>query len=464
MSGNVRRLRRTSWRSAVSLGGVSSRRARTFPFLRSLARHARTPVHAFEEASRRAGGELVRLNMGPFRPYLVTHPEHVQHVLKTNQPNYVRAGMFWDPLAPLLGQGILSEGEGWAASRKILQPVFTARYVNSLAGHMAQIITGLIDVTLVPGRRFDIGELISTLIHPTIVRLFLGATISDEDIGRLAPAYDTGVTARSLRLLLPSVPERFPLPGDRAFKRAIRTIDEVVYPRIQYAKTRREEDADLVSRLVRARPGEADADRLIRDDMVAIHGAATETSVTALTWVWPVLDAHPKIAARVYEEVDRVVGRGPVTVAHLQDLTYLKMFVDELVRLYPPGWILPRTAARADHIDGIEIPAGATMVLSPYLTHRLPEFWDRALEFDPERFAPGNDRARHRYAYFPFAAGPHVCLGPHLFMMEALLLIAGILCKYRPLLHTTGPITPRLASTLRPPKGLSMTLVPAGAA
>ncbi|MGN9842317.1 cytochrome P450 [Nonomuraea sp. H19] len=446
----------------MSFGGVPTRQARTVPFLRSLARHARTPVHAFEEAASRAGSELVRLNMGPFRPYLVTHPDHVQHILKTNQPNYVRAGMFWDPLAPLLGQGILSDGDGWAASRKILQPVFSARYVNSLTDRMAQIIDELIDTTMVPNRRFDVAEAISALIHPTIVRLFLGATISDADIDRLAPAYDTGVTARSIRLLLPFVPQSFPLPGDRAFKQAIRTIDEVVYPRIDYAKLRGGEEADLVSRLVGVRRTEADADRLIRDDMVAVHGAATETSVTALTWVWPILDAHPKIAAKVYEEVRRVVGNGPVTVAHLPELTYLKMFVDELVRLYPPGWILPRTAVGADTIGEVEIAAGSTVVLSPYLTHRLPEFWNRPLEFDPERFAPGNDHGRHRYAYFPFAAGPHACLGPRLFMMEALLLIAGILCRYRPILHTTGPIAPRLASTLRPATGLSMTLVPAG--
>ncbi|WP_246080881.1 cytochrome P450 [Nonomuraea mesophila] len=443
----------------MSLGDVPSRRARSLPFLRPLTRHARIPVRAFEEASARAGGELVRLNMGPLRPYLVTHPDHVQHILKNNQPNYVRSGMFWDPLAPLLGQGILSDGEGWAASRKILQPVFTARYVNSLTERMAQIIDALIDATVVPGRRTNVAELISTLIHPTIVRLFLGATISDADINRLAPAYDTGVTARSIRLLLPFVPQRFPLPGDRAFRRAVRTIDEVVYPRIDNARARGDEEVDLVSRLVSARRHEPGADKLIRDDMVAIHGAATETSVTALSWVWPVLAAHPDVAAKVYAEVERVVGGGPVTVAHLPELTYLKMFVDELVRLYPPGWILPRTAAGNDLIDGIEVPAGSTMVLSPYLTHRLPDFWDRPLDFDPERFAPGNDRSRHRYAYFPFAAGPHVCLGPHLFMMEALLLIAGILCRFRPAPDTPGPTAPRLASTLRPSRGLSMTLV-----
>ncbi|MEV0383642.1 cytochrome P450 [Nonomuraea sp. NPDC050643] len=425
-----------------------------------MTRHVRVPLRAFEEASDRANGELVRLNMGPFRPYLVTHPDHVQHILKTNQPNYIRAGMFWDPLGPLLGQGILSDGAGWTASRSILQPMFTARYVDSLTQRMAQIVTELIDTTVAPGRPIDIAETISALVHPTIVRLFLGATISDSDIERLAPAYDTGVTSRSIRLLLPFVPQGFPMPGDSAFRQAIKTIDEVVYPRIRYAKARGAGANDLVSLLCQARSGEPDADRLIRDDMVAIHGAATETSVTALTWVWPVLAERPEIAAKVYEELERVVGPGPVTMAHLPELTYLRMFVDELIRLYPPGWILPRTVVQSDTVGDVRIPAGATVVLSPFLTQRLPAFWERPLEFDPERFAPENGRRRHRYAYFPFAAGPHSCLGPRLFLMEALLLIAGILCRYRPVLHADGPVVPRLASTLRPPAGLSMTLVP----
>ncbi|MEU7834499.1 cytochrome P450 [Nonomuraea sp. NPDC049129] len=450
---------------AASAPGLA---ARTLPFLRSLARHARTPVRAFQEASDRARGELVRLNMGPFRPYLVTHPDHVQHVLRRNQSNYLREGMFWDPLAPLIGNGILSDGPTWADSRAILQPLFTAKYVDSLAGRMAGIMTELIETVMVPGRPFDIAESVSAIVHPTIVRLLLGAKLPAADVDRLAPAYDTGVTARSIRLLLPFVPQGFPLPGDRAFKRAIRTIDDVVYPTIRHARTQAQEDGDVVSALCRARHGDvgADGDRRIRDDLVAIHGAATETSATALTWVWPVLDAHPEVAAKVYEEVERVVGAGPVTTDHLPRLTYLRMFLEELLRLYPPGWILPRTAHADDVIDGIRIEAGSTVVLSPFLTHRLADWWERPLDFLPERFAPADQAhgggRRHRYAYFPFAAGPHVCLGPHLFMMEALLLVAGVLSKYRPVLDAGGPVTPRPASTLRPATGLSMTLVPVG--
>lgn len=434
---------------------------RTLPFLRKLTRHARIPVNAFEEAGTEADGELVRLSMGPFRPYLVTHPDHVQHVLARNQPNYVREGMFWDPLAPLLGEGILSDGESWAESRRILQPLFTAKYVNSLAERMAEIIDELIEETVVPGRPFDVAKGISAIVHPTIVRLFFGSKISVADINRLVPAYDVAVTAKAIRLVMPFVPDPFPMPGDQAFRDAIKTIDEVVYPRIRQARAENQEGEDVVSRLVRARrdiEGE-EGERRIRDDLVAMHGASTETSATALTWAWPVLQAYPEVAAKVYEELDRVVGDERLSTRHLPDLVYLRMFVSELLRLYPPGWILPRRAVETDIVGGVTIEAGSTVLLSPYLTHRLSRFWDRPLEFDPERFAPGGENKRHRYAYWPFGAGPHVCLGQHLFMMEAPLLIGGILRKYRPIVHHDGPVTPRLASSLRPTAGLTMTLV-----
>ncbi|MFG1943160.1 cytochrome P450 [Nonomuraea sp. NPDC048826] len=448
---------------------TNAAQTRTVPFLTRLTKHHRTPVHALEEASRQAGGELVRLDMGPFHPYLVTHPDHVQHVLIQNQPNFVRGGMFWDPLAPLLGEGILSDGETWAESRRILQPLFTARYVNSLAEKMAVIIDRLIEETITPDRPFDISRLISGLVHPTIVRLFFGSKISVADIDRLVPAYDVAVTAKALRLVMPFVPEGLPMPGDRAFRRAIRTIDAVVYPRIREARARAsqgldQDSVDVVARLVKAREDVAgeEGERRIRDDLVAMHGASTETSATALTWAWPILDAYPGVAAKVYEEIDRVVGADPVSTAHLPRLPYLRMFVHELMRLFPPGWILPRKAVAADVVGGVEIEAGSTVLLSPYLTHRMPEFWDAPSVFDPERFAPGRESGRHRYAYWPFGAGPHVCLGQHLFLMEAPLVLAGILRKYRPVVHLDRQVTPRLASSLRPPAGLTMTLVPVG--
>ncbi|GLW97498.1 cytochrome P450 [Microtetraspora sp. NBRC 16547] len=439
-----------------------AREPRTLPFYRSLTRYTRDPIRAFEEAGKEANGELVRLNMGPFKPYLVSHPDHVQHVLRANWSNYVREGMFWDPLKPLIGDGILSDGDTWKESRKILQPLFTAKYVDSLTENMAEILTEQIEETIRPGEPFDLVTAISQIVHPTIVRLFFGDKISREDIAQLVPAYDTAVTAKAIRLVLPFVPGGFPLPGDKAFERSVKTINEVAYARIKEIRNQDNDDRDVVSIVCRARGGELGeiGDKKIRDDVVSMHGASTETSATALTWVWVALDKHPDLAARVYEEIDRVVGGDPISAKHLPELRYLKMFLSELLRLYPAGWLLPRMAVKDDVIGGVTIKAGSTVMVSPYLTHRLPEFWDRPLEFDPERFAPEHEERRNRWAYVPFGGGPHQCLGQHLFMLEALLLVGGILSKYRPVLRSASQVTPRLASSLRPNQNVQMTLVP----
>lgn len=435
---------------------------------RLLASSPRDGVRAFERAGELAAGRVVRLKMGPFRPYLVTHPDHVQRVFRERQPSYVRGGMFWDPLEPLLGKGILGDGPEWADSRKILQPLFTARHVDSLADRMAQILDELVESTIEPGRPFDIVNGISSIVHPTIVRLFFGDKITKTDLQRLLPAYSVAVTARAPRLMLPFVPQGFPLWGDRAFKRAVADIDQVIFRRIAETRAQREPDArvDVLTRLFQAYEHAAPAgsdrqtDRRIRDDLVSMHGASTETSSTALCWIWPILQEHPHVAERVYAEIDQVVGDGPVSTAHLPGLRYLHQVLQELLRLYPPGWLLPRLAVEDDELGEVAIKAGSTVIVSPYLSHRLPEFWSRPTTFDPDRFDGSQSDRRHRYAYFPFAGGPHQCLGMHLFMVEAQLLIANILRRYRPQVHTSGPVRPQTAFTLRPPAGLTMTLIP----
>ncbi|TDC01146.1 cytochrome P450 [Nonomuraea longispora] len=439
---------------------TAAREARSIPFYRLVLAHRRSPVKAFEEAARRAAGEIVRLETGLFRPYLVTHPDHVQHLVRHAQPNYLRQGLFWDQLAPVVGEGILSEGDIWRESRDILQPLFTARYVDSLGERMTETIDRLLEQTIVPGKPFDVADTVTRVVHPAIVRLFFGGSISDEDIRRLQPAYNAAITSQAIRLLLPTVPAGFPLPGDRAFRRAFRIINEVVYPRIHEARAQDGDERDVVSALCRARRDEPgmSGDRKIRNDLVSMYGAATETSATVLTWALLSLHNHPEIAVKVQEEIDRVVGGEQVSVAHLPELHYLGMFLQEVLRLYPGGWLMPRRSVATAVVDGVTIRAGSTVITSPYLTHRLADFWDRPLEFDPDRFAATGKPRRHRYAYFPFGGGPHQCLGQHLFMMEAKVYLASLLSRHRVMIDAAGPISPRLATVLQPDRPVTMTL------
>ncbi|MFE3453128.1 cytochrome P450 [Nonomuraea sp. NPDC059194] len=448
--------------------GTAVTMPRVLPFHRALPRLVRDPVTELSKMGTEAGGQVVRIDLGPFRPYLVSHPDHVQQVLKTDWTNFVREGMFWRPLRRVVGHSILGEGEGWASSRKILQPLFTARYTASLGEDMADIIAECIqelDDYARTGRLVDGGYQMTTIVNQAVIKVLFGGRITREASERLAPEFATCATSIGFRLLFPFVPYSVKVPGDRAFLAAVKKIDEIVYPLIEQARQEDTGSKEVVSALIRARieqDGEADL-RQVRDDLVSIYGAASETTAMSLTWLWSVLHEHPDVNARLREEIDEVVGEGPVRPEHVAKLRYLRMVLQELLRLYPSGWIIPRQTVADTEIGGVPIRAGSQVLVSPYATHRLGEFWERPLEFDPERWAPEkaeNAERRHRYSYFPFGAGPHVCLGQHLFYLEAPLVIANLLSRYRPVLTNPKRLTPVPGASVRPKEKVMLRLEP----
>ncbi|MGH3382378.1 MAG: cytochrome P450 [Actinoallomurus sp.] len=441
-------------------------RARTFRLYRNVPRLLRDPMREVEKIGSSAAGQLTRINFGVFHVYLATHPDHVQHVLLDNAANFRRDGTYWRPLHRLFGESIMSEGAEWKLSRRTLQPVLTRRYVHSMAGQMAEAINERVDdltEAAETGRPVSAMDEISAIVSHTVIRVFFGNKISAEDTARLTPAFEMLVKAIAFRFLLPFLPPSIPVPGDRALKRAVAMFDEVLYPLIREQRWRGDDARDFFSVLCQGH--EADGgqvtDRWIRDNLFAMFATGTETTVGALTWLWPLLDAHPQVSWRLCEEIDRVVGSGPVRAEHLADLDYTRQVVQELLRLYPAGWVFPRRAVEPAQLGGVTIKAGESILVSPFLTHRLEAFWERPLEFDPDRFAPADaDPGGHRYAYVPFGAGPHKCIGQYVFNVEAELIIASILSRFRPTSCTAVSPTPRVGATLRPRENVELILRP----
>ncbi|WP_165974757.1 cytochrome P450 [Nonomuraea deserti] len=423
------------------------------------------PVTELARMGVEAEGRVVRLDLGPFRPYLISHPDHVQQVLKTDWTNFVREGMFWRPVQRVTGDSILGEGDGWASTRKILQPLFTMRYTASLAEDMADIITeciGELDGFARRGQPVDGGHQMTTIVNQAVIKVLFGGRISRDTAERLAPEFSTCATSIGFRLLFPFAPYSIKVPGDRAFLRSAKKIDEIVYPLIEQAKREGIKGKEVVSTLLAARletDGDADL-RQVRDDLVSIYGAASETTAMSLTWLWSVLHDHPDVNARLQDEIRRVVGDGPVRPSHVAELTYLRMVLQELLRVYPSAWIIPRQTVADTEIGGVRIKAGSQVLVSPYTTHRLSEFWDRPHEFDPERWADEKAARRHRFSFIPFGAGPHVCLGQHLFYVEAPLVIANLLSRYEPVLTNPQKLTPVPGASVRPKEKLYLRLLP----
>jgi cytochrome P450 len=186
--------------------------------------------------------------------------------------------------------------------------------------------------------------------------------------------------------------------------------------------------------------------------------AGHETTARTLSFLWLALAHNPNEEQRLHAEVDHVVGRGRPTLAQLHELPYTLQVIKETLRLYPPAPVYVRDALAEDEIDGVRVPAGARMITLPYLTHRHPDFWEEPARFDPDRWIPEREAARHAQAYHPFAVGQRVCIGNNFSLFESQILVALLAARFlprpvpghRPLIEMAGTLVSR--------NGLPMTI------
>jgi cytochrome P450 len=168
------------------------------------------------------------------------------------------------------------------------------------------------------------------------------------------------------------------------------------------------------------------------------------------------LARHPAIEQRLVAEVERVLGDGVPSAAQLPELVYTRMVFLETMRLYPPVPGVSRNVVERDVIDGVHLEPGEVVIVSPFVTHRHPEYWPDPERFDPERFHPRAVDAIEPYSYFPFLLGRRACLGEHFAMVEGVLLLAMLVRRYRLRLVSSQPHRTRPISTLRFERPLMM--------
>ena len=192
-------------------------------------------------------------------------------------------------------------------------------------------------------------------------------------------------------------------------------------------------DRNLLATLQQAprNPGRPSlAVRQIRDEVVTMLTAGHETTAVTLCWAWYAILSHPHIEAKFYREVDEVLGSRTVTAADLPRLRYTRMIIDETLRMYPPVWLVARVALRDDESGRFPIPAGASVLISPYLIHRRREHWPEPEKFEPERFVAGSETC-DAGGYLPFLSGRHLCLGKYFALTEATVVLVTIAQRRR---------------------------------
>jgi len=201
--------------------------------------------------------------------------------------------------------------------------------------------------------------------------------------------------------------------------------------------------------------------RRLRDELLTILLAGHETTASTLSWAWYLIDQHPEVGERMREEAAEVLGDRLPVLDDLHRLPYTTMVIQETMHLYPPVWALTRRAVAADEVGGYRVPAGADVMICPYTLHRHPGFWPDPQRFDPLRFEQANADLTHRYAYIPFGAGPRVCVGSHLGMMEATFVAIMVARRLRLGLVPGREVKPEAMLSLRVQGGLPMLVRPA---
>jgi enediyne biosynthesis protein E7 len=413
---------------------------------------------------------VARLQVGPASLYAVHHPDHVQHVMVENNRNYWKGPAF-NRAAFFFGRGlVMNEGESWLHQRRLMSPAFSHARVQSLVPIMADVVRRKAeqwDAHARAGRPVELVREMMTITLEIIARTMFSRGVTDDDVRRMAAAFGTVLRHISLRFATFWLPERIPLPGARKTAAATAELEEIVRRVVAERRAGGERPDDLLSMLLDARDaqtGEPMDDRQLRDEVLTTLFGGYEATADALAWTWHLLARHPDADARLRGEVDAAVTGDAPTAEELGRMDFTRRVIMESMRLYPPFWWNLRAAHGDDDVGDTRIPAGATVLLVTYATHRHPEFWDDPERFDPDRFLPGAVAGRHRHAYVPFGTGQRACIGRHLAMLETPLVLAMLARRFRMTPVPGRPVVYRAEASLRAREGVWMNLYPARAA
>lgn len=403
-------------------------------------------------------GDIFRYRADRWAVVVLNRAEYVKHALEDHTRTYVKSGT---PdllmLKPMLGDGLLTtEGDVWLKQRRQLQPLFGRDRVASYDELIVRATDRMLsdwESSAAAGTAVDIEAEMTRLTLSVVSQALFNWDTRDNDAGFSDAMRDINeCTARYQ-------------PGDSAqllrFNRARTTMRALVQSVRSGALADPEANAgDMLSILLNRREGAGGAmtDRLVNDQIFTFLIAGHETTSKALTWTLCLLDQHRDAAERLRAEMQTVLGNRRPTAADLADLPFLGWVLDEAMRLYPPVWAMTRRCQGGDVIDGYRVPPNALVIVSPYLMHRHPRYWEAPETFDPERFSPERSAGRPPYAFIPFSGGPRLCIGRSLATLETRLVLARVLQRYAPRLVPGHPVEPEALVTLRPKYGLPMLL------
>lgn len=406
-------------------------------------------------------GDASSFKVGPQRIYFFNHPDLIRDVLVTRNASMMK-GLALQRTKVVLGEGLLtSEGDLHKRQRRLAQPAFHRDRIQRYGETMVAEGTAARERWR-DGEVLDVGHEMMRLTLAVVAGTLFGTRVEDE-------AEEIGAALTEVMLMFPIL--MHPLaeliirmrfrPKVRRFWRALARLDATIYSVIEERRRSGEDRGDLLSMLLLATDTEGDgtgmSDVQLRDEAMTLFLAGHETTANALAWTFYLLARNPEAERRLHQELDEVLSGRLPTPDDYSKLTYAEMVLAESMRLRPPAWGIGRLTTEPTRIGEWELAPRTLVVVSQWVTHRDARFWPDPMRFDPERFTPEAKARRPRLAYFPFGAGPRICIGEGFAWMEGVLLLATIAQRWK---FERGPdVDPQALITLRPKTPMRMRAV-----
>ncbi|CAI5493397.1 unnamed protein product [Closterium sp. Naga37s-1] len=436
-------------------------------------------------------GGVYRLAFGPKAFVVISDPIVARHVLK-EKPFAYDKGMLAELLEPIMGKGLIpADFDTWKQRRRAIVPGFHAAYLEAMALVFSECSKCSVDklqalcdqagaTAAGEGVRMDMESEYSSIALDII-----GISVFNYDFGsvtRESPVIKAvyGTLSEAEHRATFYIPYwnipfiSLVVPRQMKFQQDLKVINDCLDDLITRARATRQEDdlealqqrdyskvrdASLLRFLVDLRGEDCD-DKQLRDDLMTMLVAGHETTAAVLTWATYMLAQHPRVLAKLQEEVDAVLGDRLATLQDIKSLEYTRLVVSEALRLYPQPPLLIRRALANDHLpsgykgnpEGYNLPKGTDLFVSVFNINRSPHYWENPEEFRPERFLerrsgdgiPGWDgydpdrlagalypnEVASDFAFLPFGGGPRKCVGDQFALMESTVALAMILRRF----------------------------------
>lgn len=427
-----------------------------------------------------------RMKMGEFklpgfRLYMVNQPDLVRKVMVQDIANFPKNRLLGEILEPLLGESIFTtNGEQWQKQRDMLDPAFKHTRVQQVFSLMQAAVNDM-SARLTqhqPGQ--DIDPEMTFITADIIFRTIMSTQLSQQQADKILAAF-VRFQAESPKLALLKMfkAPRFMQRGAserkriKAAKEIRSAIEEIVTPRYNQAQAARQgcpqsqallaEQQDILSSLLQAIDADSQAPfsfNEVVDQISMLFLAGHETTASSLTWSLYLLALYPEIQQQAREEVQSILAEQEMGVQALRKMVLVRDTFREALRLYPPVGFLSRECSHATQMRDKNMPAGSSVMISPWLIHRHEDFWDNPHGFDPGRFTRKDLKMPLSKSYLPFGAGPRVCIGAAFAQQEASLILATILKNYRFSLADGFVPEPVGKLTIRSQNGMRLVLTP----